>query len=154
VSRVRVSNKVLFGFTLVFIVAAFAWATPGSMFVTTPLVRSTAAIRINIKTHPHTLTDVQVQSVVGQPGGHSGWHSHPGYGIVAVRAGVVAVYDGDDPTCTPHYIGAGEVFTEEPGHVHLVRNEGTVAYEAYATFLLPVGVPSRTDQSDPGNCLS
>ena len=134
------------------VAATAAWATPGSAFSTTPLVRSTAAVRINVKTHPHTLNDVQVQSVVGQPGGYSGWHSHPGYGIVAVRAGTVAIYDGDDPTCTPRYVSAGEVFTEEPGHVHFVRNEGTVAYEAYATFILPVGVPSRTDAASPGNC--
>jgi hypothetical protein len=82
----------------------------------------------------------------------SGWHSHPGSGIVAVRSGIVAIYDGDDPTCTPNYVSAGEVFIEEPGHVHFVRNEGTVAYEAYATFVLPVGVPSRTDEASPGNC--
>ena len=47
------------------------WATPGFMFVTTPLVRSTAATRVDIKTHPHTLNDVLVQRVVGH-----GWHSH------------------------------------------------------------------------------
>ena len=134
------------------VVATAAWATPGSAFSTTALVRSTAAVRIDIKTHPHTLNDVQVQSVVGQPRGYSGWHSHPGYGIVAVRAGTVAIYDGDDPTCRPRYVSAGEVFTEEPGHVHFVHNEGTVSYEAYATFILPVGVPSRTDAPAPGNC--
>jgi len=132
-------------------VATAAWATPGSAFSTTPLVRSTAAVRINVKTHPYTLNDVQLQSVVGQPGRFSGWHSHPGYGIVVVRAGTVAIYDGDDRTCT-RYVSAGEVFTEEPGHVHFVQNEGTVAYEAYATFILPLGVPSRTDAPSPGNC--
>lgn len=134
------------------IAATVAWATPGSAFVTTALVRSTAAVRISVKTHPHTFNDVQVQSVVGQPGGFSGWHSHPGYGIVAVRAGMAAIYDGDDPTCTPRYVSAGEVFIEEPEHVHFVRNEGTVAYEAYATFIMPVGVPSRTDAPSPGHC--
>jgi len=151
-SRIRVWKNIALAAILSLSAAALARATSPSMFVTTPLVRSTAAVRINIKTRPYELTDVQVQSVVGQPGGYSGWHSHPGMGIVAVRAGVVALYDGEDPTCTPTYVGAGEVFTEEPGHVHFVRNEGTVAYEAYATFLLPVGVPSRTDVLSPGNC--
>jgi quercetin dioxygenase-like cupin family protein len=149
-SRYTVNIVVGVGFAAV--VVAVASATPGSAFTATPLVRSTAAVRINVKTHPHTLNDVQVQHVVGQPGGFSGWHSHPGYGILAVRAGTVALYDGDDPTCTPHYVSAGEVFTEEPDHVHFVRNEGTVAYEAYATFILPVGAPSRTDEPSPGNC--
>jgi len=146
-------KRLMFGLVVASVVAGGGvWANPGFMFVTTPLVRSTAATRISIKTRPHTLNDVLVQSVVGQPGGYSGWHSHPGYGIVAVRAGVVAIYDGDDPTCTPRYIGAGEVFTEEPGHVHFVRNEGDVPYEAFATFVLSVGVPSRTDEPDPGHC--
>jgi len=134
------------------VIATVAWATPASLFVTTPLVRSTAAVRIEFKTHPHTMNDVQIQSVVGQPGGVSGWHSHPGYGIVAVRAGTATVYDADDPTCTPHPVNAGEVFTEEPGHAHFVRNEGSVPYEAFATFILPVGVPSRTDEASSGNC--
>ena len=151
-SNIRVSKKIPIGVALAVLGGTLAWATPGKLFVTTPLVRSTASVRINIKTHPNQLNDVQVQSVVGQPGGYSGWHSHPGYGIVAVRSGIVAIYDGDDPTCSPHFVGAGEVFTEEPGHVHFVRNEGTVAYEAYATFVLPVGVPSRTDEASPGNC--
>ena len=151
-SNIRVSKTIPLGVTTAVFAGTLVWATPGKLFVTTPLVRSTAAVRINVKTHPNELNDVQVQSVVGLPGGYSGWHSHPGYGIVAVRSGIVAIYDGDDPTCSPHYVGAGEVFTEEPGHVHFVRNEGTVAYESYATFVLPVGVPSRIDEPSPGNC--
>ena len=151
-SNIRVSKKIPLGVALAALGGTLVWATSGNLFVTTPLVRSTAAVRINVKTHPNELNDVQVQSVVGQPGGYSGWHSHPGYGIVAVRSGIVAIYDGDDPTCSPKYVSAGEVFIEEPGHVHFVRNEGTVAYEAYATFVLPVGVPSRTDEPSPGNC--
>lgn len=134
------------------VTAAVVWATPGSLFVTTPLARSTAATRINIKTAPRTESDVLVQAVVGKPGGYSGWHSHPGQGIVAVYSGRVAIYDGDDPTCTPKYFSAGEVFTEEPGHVHMVRSEGAVPYKAFATFVLPVGVASRTDVPSPGNC--
>lgn len=144
--------KAIVGIACTVIVATVAWATPGSNFATTPLVRSTAAVRINVKTHPHTLNDVQVQSVVAQPGGFSGWHSHPGYGIVAVRAGTATIYDGDDPTCTPRVVSAGEVFVEEPGHVHFVVNEGSVPYEAFATFIMPVGVMSRTDAASPGNC--
>lgn len=132
------------------------WATAGSQFAASPLVRSTGGTRINIKTHPNTLNDVLVQSLVIQPAGYSGWHSHPGYGIVAVKSGTIAVYDGEDPTCTPTYFGPGEaagaVYTEEPGHVHFVRNEGSVPFEAYATFVLPVGVPTRTDEPAPGNC--
>jgi quercetin dioxygenase-like cupin family protein len=142
-------------FALVFVslvVTAVVWATPGSQFVTTPLARSMAETRIHIKTLPGTQNDVLVQAVVGKPGGYSGWHSHPGQGIVVVYAGRIATYDGDDPTCTPKYYSAGEVFTEAPGHVHYVRSEGAVPYRAFATFVLPVGVASRTDVPAPGNC--
>jgi quercetin dioxygenase-like cupin family protein len=133
--------------------AALVSATTGSSFTTTQFVRSTSTVRINIKTHPHELNDVLVQKVVGQPDGYSGWHSHPGYGIVAVKAGVAALYDGDDQACNPKYVGAGEVFVEEPGHAHLVKSVGNVAYEAYATFILPPGVPPRNDVTPgPANC--
>jgi quercetin dioxygenase-like cupin family protein len=146
-------KRMVFGLMVASLVAAaVVWATPGSLFVSTPLARSTCETRINIKTLPRTQSDVLVQAVVGKPGGYSGWHSHPGYGIVAIYSGRVAVYDGDDPTCTPKYYSAGEAFTEEPGHVHFVRSEGAVPYKAFATFVLPVGVASRTDVPAPGNC--
>jgi hypothetical protein len=60
--EIHLSKRVFMGMALASVIsAALAWATPGSAFVTTALVRSTAAIRINIKTHPHELNDVQVQ---------------------------------------------------------------------------------------------
>ena len=146
-------KRLVFGLIFAPLVAAgVAWATPGSLFVTTPLARSTAETRINIRTPARTDHDVLVQQVVGKPGGYSGWHSHPGHGIVVVYQGRVAIYDGDDPTCTPKYYSAGEVFTEEPGHVHFVRSDGVAPYKAFATFVMPVGVASRTDVPSPGNC--
>jgi len=133
--------------------AALVSATAGSQFTSSPLVRSTSSGRIKFQTHPHELTDVQVQSVVAKPGGYSGWHSHPGFGVVAVLKGEITLYDGDDPTCTPTRVSAGQVFVEQPGHIHFARNEGSVDYEAYATFMgLPIGVASRSDLPSPGNC--
>jgi len=133
--------------------ATLASATAGSQFTSSPLVRSMSSARIKFQTHPHELSDVQVQSVVAKPGGYSGWHSHPGYGIVAVLKGEITLYDGDDPACAPTRVSAGQVFLEEPGHVHFARNEGSVDYEAYATFIgLPIGVASRSDLPSPGNC--
>ena len=132
--------------------AAVVCATPGSLFGTTPLARSRAVTRIHIQTAPQTESDVLVQAVVGKRGGYSGWHSHPGQGIVVVYSGRIAVYDGDDPTCTPKHYSAGDVFTEEPGHVHFIRSEGGAPYKAFATFVLPVDAPSRTDAPSPGYC--
>jgi quercetin dioxygenase-like cupin family protein len=153
-SKIQMSKRVLIGAALVAVIsAALVWATPGSLlWSTTPVVKSITDARIKIQTHPLALSDILVLRVDGPVGGFSGWHSHPGPGLGAVKAGVVAVYDGDDPTCTPTYVAAGGAFFEEPGHVHMVRNEGSVATEFYVTFVLPAGVPPRTDESNPGNC--
>jgi len=151
-SRTRVRRIVVLSAILAAGCAALVSATPGLSFVTTPYVRATSPVRINLKTRPHELNDVLVQQVVGQPDGYSGWHSHPGYGIVVVKSGAAALYDGDSPACNPRYVGGGEVFVEEPGHVHLVKSVGSVPYEAYATFVLPFGAAPRTDVPRPENC--
>jgi quercetin dioxygenase-like cupin family protein len=136
-------------------------ATPGVSFTSTPLVRSTAArglhampnhLRIDDKTSPGQVNDVLIQKVLSPTGGSSGWHSHPGYGVVAIKSGHIEAYDADDSTCTPALYGPGDVFTEMPNHVHFVRSVGPADYEAYAMFVLPVGVAPRTDVASPGNC--
>jgi hypothetical protein len=38
------------------------------------------------------------------------------------------------------------------GHVHILRNEGTVAAETIAVQLLPRGAVRRIDAPDPGYC--
>ena len=131
---------------------AIAFATPSSGFITVLLARATLAERLKIQTHPHELTDIVVQSVAIEPGGQSGWHSHPGPILVSVKSGTITLYDGDDPTCTPRYVSAGAAFVEEPGHVHLARNEGTVAEQHVSTYILPMGAPTRVDAPNPGNC--
>jgi hypothetical protein len=45
--------------------------------------------------------DVYVVTNTVLPGGNSGWHTHAGPSIVAVKSGTATVYDGDDPSCTP-----------------------------------------------------
>jgi hypothetical protein len=146
-----------------------AWATPGSgcgvspRFCVTPVARYTTDAHIKIQvpglgkvdSQPGQLTDVAVATVVGEPGGFSGWHSHPGPAYVRVTGGEIEVYDAEDPTCTPTLIG-GEgqptAFIEVPGHVHYVRSVGAVNYTSVATFLLPVGAALRTDAPSSGNC--
>jgi quercetin dioxygenase-like cupin family protein len=151
-SRTRVWTIITVAGSLAAGCAALVSATQGSNFVTTVLKRQPSPVRINIKTHPHEVNDVLVQTVVGQPGGYSGWHSHPGWGFVYVNKGVAALYDGRDPGCNPTFVGQKDVFVEEPGHVHYVKSLGPDAYEAYATFVLPDGVPARTDEPKPPQC--
>jgi quercetin dioxygenase-like cupin family protein len=141
--------------------AALLHATPGVQFTSTPLVRSTSVIgihamtnhlRIDDKVAPAQVNDVLIQKVLSPAGGSSGWHYHPGLGVVAIKSGIIENYDGDDPTCTPKIYGPGDVFTEMPGHIHFVRSIGPADYEAYAMFVLPVAVASRQDVPSPGNC--
>jgi quercetin dioxygenase-like cupin family protein len=109
-------------------------------------------LRLDDKTAPAQVNDVLIQKVVSPAGGSSGWHSHLGYGVVAIKNGTIEKYEADDPTCTPTVYSAGEVFIETPDHVHFVRSIGPTDYEAYAMFVLPPNVASRTDAASPGNC--
>jgi quercetin dioxygenase-like cupin family protein len=129
-----------------------ALATPGSGGVSTLLARGTTFERVNIKTHPHEPSDIVMAHATTAPGGYSGWHSHPGFVLASVTAGTITLYDADDPSCTPKYVSAGQAFTEEPGHVHFARNEGAVPEQHVATYVVPLGSPTRTDAPNPGNC--
>lgn len=98
-------------------------------------------------------SDLYVQNNVWAPGGTTGWHTHPGHSLITVTAGTVAVYEGDDPTCTPHYYTVGQGFVDEGGdHVHVIRNEGAVEAKTVAVQLIPAGATRRIDASGPSAC--
>jgi mannose-6-phosphate isomerase-like protein (cupin superfamily) len=98
--------------------------------------------------------EVVTQVVTFQPGGYSGWHTHPGPVFFTVRTGTLTVYEGEDPTCTPVIFSAqtGAVEAATSSHLHFVRNETQEIAEAVVTYLVPIGAPTRTDRDDPGNC--
>jgi hypothetical protein len=100
------------------------------------------------------LSDVYVQNNTWQPGGTTGWHSHPGHSPIIVTAGTVTDYEGDDPSCTPHVYTVGMGFVDHGGdsHVHLIRNEGTVSATTVAVQLIPADTTRRIDAPIPGNC--
>jgi len=100
----------------------------------------------------HDNTDIAVANVVVTPGGHSGWHYHPGPVLVVVKTGTITFYMGDDPTCSPQFPPAGTTFIENGGMVGIARNEGTVDATVVATFFVPAGSPTRIDAAAPGNC--
>ena len=137
-------------------------ATPQSGFTST-IVGPTRFDEIDLKTHlgdhkvmlkTNGLSDIYVvTNKVAALGGNSGWHTHPGPSIVSVKSGVATVYDGDDPNCTPHYYSPGMGFVDPgDGHVHLVRNEGTVELELVAFQIVPLGAQRRIDVPAPGYC--
>lgn len=105
-------------------------------------------------------SDVYVQSNVWQPGGSTGWHTHPGHSLIIVTAGEVTTYEGDDPRCKPHVYRVGEGFVDPGGdHVHNIRNEGSLQASTITVQVIPArpdgsssAADRRVDAPSPGNC--
>jgi len=98
-------------------------------------------------------SDLFVQNNIWQPGGSTGWHTHPGHSLITVTAGTVTAYEGNDPDCKPHVYTVGMGFVDPGGdHVHIVRNEGDVVAQTITVQLIPAGLPRRIDVPAPGNC--
>ena len=93
------------------------------------------------------MIDVVTVRFTVEPGGHSGWHTHPGPALFTVSAGTLTMYEADDPSCTPELFpaGTGSIEAGSSRHNHLLRNETSEIAETMVTFLLPVGAPLRTD---------
>ena len=142
-------------------------ATTATGFSGTTLAKATFG---NISSHVHARTpqpwkeviktkgasDLYVQQNTWQPGGSTGWHTHPGPSFVIVTQGTVTVYEGRDRACTPHvytantpnnsFVDAGD------GDVHLIRNETSAVAQTMAIQLIPAGATRRQDAADPGHC--
>jgi quercetin dioxygenase-like cupin family protein len=86
------------------------------------------------------------------PGGTFGWHSHPGPSLVIVKSGTATFYMGDDPTCAPHVVTAGQGFVDNGHDIHVVRNEGNVDLVTVVVSLVPAGFTRRIDEPAPANC--
>ena len=119
------------------------WATPSNGFTATTLAKGTLG---EFEVFNHSIlpsmsgddnhkkvwlsmqetkgsSDLYVQSNVWQPGGSTGWHSHPGHSLITVTAGAVTDYESDDPSCTPHVYTQGMSFVDSGGsHEHIIRN--------------------------------
>jgi len=99
-----------------------AWATKASGFTSTPLTPFQSARLPEFEVFNHLVapgseeedhnvwlsfqktkgdSDLYVQSNVWQPGGSTGWHTHPGHSLIIVTAGTVTAYMGNDPSFTP-----------------------------------------------------
>lgn len=103
--------------------------------------------------HVKGSSDLYVQSNVWDPGGTTGWHTHPGHSLITVTSGTLTAYEGDDPDCQPTVYTTGMSFVDPGhGHIHIIRNEGTVPATAIAVQLIAAGATRRIDVPDPGNC--
>ena len=140
------------GFTL-----RSAWATPPAGLTPTLLAGPVALDEINIvsQTPTHGImikTRGEWESRVVHfkivPGGHFGWHSHPGPVFVTVTTGTLTLYHADDPTTPVHY-PAGMGFVDY-GDTHFAGNAAATGdVQVVAFFLTPKGSPIRIDQPAP-----
>jgi hypothetical protein len=156
----KTKRIVVLGLTAFGLMAGVAVATPGFLVVGSTPVRGTIAepfkVKINglVTLKTKSAIDVADQTITIQPGGHTGWHSHPGPALVVIKSGTFSLYDGDDPNCTAQVFNAGSAFVDRGGgHIHIGRDEGATTVELSVTYLLPVGAGPRIDVTPaPGNC--
>jgi mannose-6-phosphate isomerase-like protein (cupin superfamily) len=124
----------------------------------------TKTVKINVDSVQRAITcdptnpcDTAVQQATVQPGGSSGWHTHPGATFVAVGQGEGTIYRVVGSDCPGTKIGVGTGFAQMPSELHMVRNEGTVPFTVYTFYVLPRGTAStaiRIDQPQPAACPS
>jgi hypothetical protein len=178
--------------------AGAALATPGFGLTPTIIARGTSSETFSINEPRHKANlrksraiiacaldrqcDFVFQTITFQPGGHTGWHSHPGVLFVTVESGAVTRYEqrepgerndddddggGDDDrvtvesgavenNCERNTYAAGQSFIERgPRHVILVRNEGTTPAKVQIAYVVPAGTANaalRIDQPAPADC--
>jgi hypothetical protein len=106
--------------------------------------------RVQVKATPNL--DVAVQVIDFDPGGQSGWHSHPGPVFISVVEGTMTFYESDDPDCEPVVRTAGQGFLDVGDHPHIARNESLAPARNMVTYFAPPGAPLRFDAPNPGNC--
>ena len=102
-----------------------------------------------------TACDMAFQVLTIQPGGFTGWHTHPGPTFVALAQGEGTMYRGGGTGCTPTKYAVGSGFLQHSTEVHNMRNEGSTALVLHAFYLLPPGTDNaaiRIDQPQPANC--
>jgi quercetin dioxygenase-like cupin family protein len=139
-------------------------ATPGSGIVSAIVVARAGFVNpLDIKfkvsdgrrevIHVPDAQDTVLQQMVLAPGGHTGWHSHPGPVVVLIKSGTLALYSRESTGCVPRIYSAGQAFVDSgQGHVHLVANlSATENAELWATFFdVPPGGAFRLDADNPG----
>ena len=98
-----------------------AWATDPSGLTSTTISGPRVLDESQVVTQDPTwgvifktkgLSDVWVVRNVIVPGGHTGWHSHPGPSIISVVSGTATEYRSDNPVGVVHQAGTAFVDVE------------------------------------------
>ena len=151
------ANRILAGCLFTCAISAIAWATPPLMFSLIPVVGPTAFDEIHTKAKTDTwecsiktkgLSDVYMSEIVIAPGGHGGWHSHPGPSFLCVKSGTATFYD-DCNDLTRQQYPAGTGFVEDANCVHFLANEGDEELVVVVMQIVEFGAPRRIDEQAP-----
>ena len=153
--KVRKSVVALSILTLLELGAGVALATPMVGSRLEFLGRGTAADRIKVHTRDVKLqtkgpVDFLVNRLTIEPGGHTGWHSHPGPNLVTIESGTVTTYDAN---CSARTYTARQAFVDPGNHAHIMRNSGPGRAVLLVTSILPVGAQLRIDEPAPAVCF-
>jgi quercetin dioxygenase-like cupin family protein len=100
-----------------------------------------------IKVQTKGITDVAMFTVTYDPGGYSGWHTHPGVLFVVVRSGAVI----RTVSCQSTTYHAGESFVESDEQPSgEVRNASTTEPAVLSvTQIVPKDSPRRSEADQP-----
>ena len=103
----------------------------------------------DVKIKTKGFSDVYVVKNTIVPGGHTGWHSHPGVVLVVVESGHVTTHDAN---CQTKTYGPGQAFVESGTDPFMVSNESSTEDAVdIATIASPAGSPFRVE-ADPPPC--
>jgi quercetin dioxygenase-like cupin family protein len=153
----QMSAGVLVACALGGIALKFAGATPSldftGMLVSGPVLLEEIDAKGETETHEIELKTRgdwtgRIMQFHIAPGGHTGWHSHPGPVFVMVTKGTLTLTQADDPDNPVEY-PEGTGFVEDPGRVHIAENRGDVDLDLDAFIWIPLGAAVRVDEDGP-----
>ncbi|MEA5387083.1 cupin domain-containing protein [Haloarculaceae archaeon H-GB2-1] len=94
---------------------------------------------------------IVIAELTWEPGGSTGWHSHPGPVVVNLVEGELTITI--DEGCSSETYSAGDAFVDTGKHIEVARNpsesEQTVGYALF--FRVPDG-ESPTEWVEPRDC--
>lgn len=120
-----------------------AGATPGSGVSSSLVARGTTHRDIRLRARQPT--DFVFARVTLQPGGSTGWHTHPGPLLAVVESGTLTHYDR---RCHAATYAAGQAF-EETQRVHMGANRTSAPVVLDVTYIVPGGGPLSEDARAP-----
>lgn len=148
----RVRNLIAAVTVLALVTGGVALATPGSGITSAPIAVATFAEHVTAAQHGGAQLHLVQQTLA--PGGHTGWHSHPGAEVVLVQEGSLTVRSVLGARCWIRTYAAGQGFLMQAQETFIIEESTGTAGARFvaALFDVPPGSPARIDKTDPGAC--